>query len=151
MVHVHEPLTPLLPWLVLHSSKTINIGTFHAYHGHSRIYPWAAPSLRHWFKKLHGRIAVSPLAKMFVEQHFPGDYRVIPNGIDISRYNEGVQPFPEYLDGKINVLFVGTHGEAQGPEAPAHGLQPAKVAVPQPAAAGGGAGHARQGQLPGAG
>ena len=114
VVHVHEPLTPLLPWLVLHSSKTINIGTFHAYHGHSRIYPWAAPPLRHWFKKLHGRIAVSPLAKMFVEQHFPGDYRVIPNGIDISRYHDGVQPFPEYLDGKINVLFVGRMEKRKG-------------------------------------
>ena len=114
VVHVHEPLTPLLPWLVLHSSKTINIGTFHAYHDQSRIYPWAAPSLRHWFRKLHGRIAVSPLAKMFVERHFPGDYRVIPNGIDLNRYQQDAQPFPEYLDGKINVLFVGRMEKRKG-------------------------------------
>ena len=114
VVHVHEPLTPLLPWLVLHSSKTINIGTFHAYHDQSRIYPWAAPSLRHWFRKLHGRIAVSPLAKMFVERHFPGDYRVIPNGIDLNRYQQDSQPFPEYLDGKINVLFVGRMEKRKG-------------------------------------
>ena len=114
VVHVHEPLTPLLPWLVLHSSKTINIGTFHAYHDQSRIYPWAAPSLRHWFRKLHGRIAVSPLAKMFVERHFPGDYRVIPNGIDLNRYQQDAQPFPQYLDGKINVLFVGRMEKRKG-------------------------------------
>ena len=114
VVHVHEPLTPLLPWLVLHSSKTINIGTFHAYHDQSRIYPWAAPSLRHWFRKLHGRIAVSPLAKMFVERHFPGDYRVIPNGIDLNRYQQDTQPFPQYLDGKINVLFVGRMEKRKG-------------------------------------
>ena len=114
VVHVHEPRTPLLPWLVLHSSKTINIGTFHAYHDQSRIYPWAAPSLRHWFRKLHGRIAVSPLAKMFVERHFPGDYRVIPNGIDLNRYQQDAQPFPQYLDGKINVLFVGRMEKRKG-------------------------------------
>ena len=114
VIHVHEPLTPLLPWLVLHCSKAINVGTFHAYHDQSRIYPWAAPTLRRWFRKLHGRIAVSPLAKMFVERHFPADYQVIPNGIDISRFHEGVEPFPQYLDGKINLLFVGRMEKRKG-------------------------------------
>ena len=73
-----------------------------------------AVPLRHWFRKLHGRIAVSPMAKMFVERHFRGDYRVIPNGIDLSRYDERVQPFPEYLDGKINILFVGRMEKRKG-------------------------------------
>ena len=114
VIHVHEPLTPLLPWLVLHCSRSINIGTFHAYHGHSRIYPWTTRPLGHWFKRLHGRIAVSPLAKQFVERHFPGDYREIPNGINISRYHQDVQPFPEYLDGKVNILFVGRMEKRKG-------------------------------------
>ena len=114
VIHLHEPLTPLLPWFVLHCSRTINVGTFHAYHGRSHIYPWAAPPLRRWHRKLHGRIAVSPLAKMFVERHFPGDYQIIPNGIDLSRHQEDVEPFPQYLDGKINILFVGRMEKRKG-------------------------------------
>jgi phosphatidylinositol alpha-mannosyltransferase len=36
VIHLHEPLTPLLPWLVLHCSNSINIGTFHAYSERSK-------------------------------------------------------------------------------------------------------------------
>ena len=36
--------------------------------------------------RIHGRIAVSAVARHFVERFFPGDYKVIPNGVDTRRF-----------------------------------------------------------------
>ena len=36
--------------------------------------------------RLHGRIAVSAAARHFIDRFFPGDYKVIPNGVDIPRF-----------------------------------------------------------------
>lgn len=107
IVHLHEPLVPGLPLTVLHHSKAVNIGTFHAYWGLNIGYFYANPVLKRFFKKLHGRIAVSPAAARFVSRHFPAEYEIIPNGIDVERFGPGVEPLPEFRDGKLNILFVG--------------------------------------------
>ena len=36
--------------------------------------------------RLHGRIAVSAAARHFIDRFFPGDYKVIPNGVDVPRF-----------------------------------------------------------------
>ena len=114
VIHLHEPLTPLLPWLILQCSRTVNIGTFHAFHGRSKVYPVAKRPLRRWFNRLHGRIAVSPAACGFVERHFHGDYSIIPNGIDVDRFATPAEPIPEFDDGKVNILFVGRLEKRKG-------------------------------------
>src|SRR6185503_10970237 len=38
--------------------------------------------------------------------YFPGNYRIIPNGVDVDFY-ANARPFPEFKDGKTNILFVG--------------------------------------------
>ena len=44
IVHVHEPLTPLVPWLVLRQARAPVVGTFHVHReqGH-RLYQPAVP------------------------------------------------------------------------------------------------------------
>ena len=37
-------------------------------------------------------IAVSAAARHFIDRFFPGDYRVIPNGVDLSRFTLPVTP-----------------------------------------------------------
>ena len=37
--------------------------------------------------RLHGRIAVSAAARHFIDRYFPGDYKVIPNGVDVARFD----------------------------------------------------------------
>src|SRR5207245_11456028 len=59
-----------------------------------------------YVRRLHARIAVSNPAREFVRHYFPGDYRVIPNGIDLSRF-QNQPPYPELRDGMCNLLFVG--------------------------------------------
>ena len=43
----------------------------------------------------------------------PGDYSIIPNGIDIAAYTCPGEPIPELQDGKIN-LFVGRLDKRKG-------------------------------------
>jgi len=56
--------------------------------------------------KIDERIAVSSAARYFVSRYFPGEYRIIPNGVDVDFY-ANAKPFPEFRDGKVNILFVG--------------------------------------------
>jgi phosphatidylinositol alpha-mannosyltransferase len=49
---------------------------------------------------------VSNSAREFVEHYFPGDYRIVPNGIDVRRFRQA-PPLPEFKDGMVNILFVG--------------------------------------------
>ena len=49
---------------------------------------------------------MSSAARHFISTYFPGEYRIIPNGVDVQFYSSA-KPFPEYDDGKINILFVG--------------------------------------------
>ena len=114
VVHLHEPLAPILPLSVLQCSNTLNVGTFHAYHGSQRAYRFGHPLLKRWHQKLSGRIAVSPTAHQFVSRFFPGDYRIIPNGINLEHFAAEVEPIPELQDGKINILFVGRLEKRKG-------------------------------------
>ena len=114
LVHVHEPLAPLLPLMFLQHSNAVNVGTFHAFSDEQQLYRWSRYALRAWHRRLHGRIAVSEAARTFVAPHFPQrQYRVIPNGIDFRRFAEAT-PLPELRDGKKNVLFVGRKDERKG-------------------------------------
>jgi phosphatidylinositol alpha-mannosyltransferase len=115
VLHLHEPLMPALPLTVLRHSKTTNIGTFHAFRqSNISAYFYTKPVLRYFVGRLHGRIAVSACARDFVADYFPGEYRIIPNGIDLARFSAPHPPFPQYRDGKLNVLFVGRLEKRKG-------------------------------------
>lgn len=114
VVHVHEPLMPMLPITVLRFSDTLNIGTFHAYSRAHYGYQWGKPLLMRYFKRLDGCIAVSDPAQRFVAQYFPGQYSVIPNGIDAAEFAGPIAPLPEFNDGMLNILFFGRLEQRKG-------------------------------------
>ncbi len=114
VIHLHEPLAPFLPLTVLHASSSVNVGTFHAFHGSGRIYRFTKYLLKSSYQKLDGRIAVSRPALQFVSRFFPGDYRIIPNGIDFNRFAIPAPPVKELQDGKTNILFVGRLEKRKG-------------------------------------
>jgi phosphatidylinositol alpha-mannosyltransferase len=108
IIHLHEPEVPLLGWAVLHRSRAINVATFHAYSENPRLKEYAQPLLEWVHTRLHGRIFVSNIVRDSITQHLPGDYRVIPNGIDYARFaSSTIQPIEEFDDGRPNILFVG--------------------------------------------
>jgi phosphatidylinositol alpha-mannosyltransferase len=114
LIHLHEPMMPALPLTVLRHSSATNIGTFHAFRNTPLAYFYSKPILRPFFRKLHGRIAVSTAARDFVGEYFPSDYRIIPNGIDFPRFHTRYAPLDEFSDGRPTVLFVGRLEKRKG-------------------------------------
>lgn len=115
VVHVHEPLTPALPMHFVWQSRTLTVGTFHACHDGGDIRYWLArPLLSRFAARLHGRAAVSPAAARFVLRYFPGDFEIIPNGIDVARFSNPA-PRPDAVGGLgPYILFVGRFEERKG-------------------------------------
>ena len=113
ILHFHEPLVPFLSPTVLDQSQTVNVATFHAFGGFSPSY-WVGKRFAHRLvDKLDGRIAVSGAARHFISSYFPGEYTIIPNGVDLDRFADA-EPFEELRDGTINILFVGRFEERKG-------------------------------------
>jgi phosphatidylinositol alpha-mannosyltransferase len=113
VLHFHEPFVPFLSLVILRESKSVNIGTFHAYGGWSPAYEFGSRSMKRYAERLHGRIAVSAAARHFIERYFPGDYKVLPNGVDVDRYRRAV-PLARWQDGTRNILFVGRFEPRKG-------------------------------------
>ncbi len=114
VLHLHEPFTPMLSLSALLQSNSINIGTFHACHNKARSYWTMKPVLKRWLPRLHGKIAVSKPASDFVSRYLPGDYHIIPNGIDTERFYQDGPTRVGFTDGKLNILFVGRLEKRKG-------------------------------------
>ena len=117
VIHSHEPLSGYVPLAALtmaDARTTVNIATFHSYR-RRRVW-WAIGSdklANPLLNPLDGRLAVSRPAAEFINRHFPGDYRVIPNGIRVEDFARA-KPVPELMDGKTNILFLGRLEKRKG-------------------------------------
>ncbi|KSV16084.1 glycosyl transferase family 1 [Dehalococcoides mccartyi] len=117
VIHLHEPFMIMLCSAMLRFSKTCNVATFHASQGkpgYNLGWPFTRIFLRRRRRNLHGHMAVSKAALRFASKYIPGDYTIVPNGIDLDLFNTEVQPVPEYLDDKLNILFVGRMESRKG-------------------------------------
>jgi phosphatidyl-myo-inositol alpha-mannosyltransferase len=106
VIHFHEPLMPVLSMTALRYSQSFNVGTFHAFARSNIGYYYGKPLLKRYVRHLNVRIAVSVAARDFVQRYFPGEYRIVPNGIDVGRFARQL-PLPELRDGSPTILFVG--------------------------------------------
>src|SRR6185436_6505300 len=84
VVHLHEPVVPLLCWDACTSTRLPLVGTFHCY-STNRVTNNAANVLgaRRLFNHLHVRIAVSEAAAWTARRFFGGRYRIVPNGVAV--------------------------------------------------------------------
>ena len=113
VVHVHEPLIPSLSGLALLGADAPCVGTFHASASGSVAYWAARPLLKRVARRLEVRIVVSPAARELIARYLPGDYEVIPNGVEVDRY-ETASPI-DLGDGRT-VLFLGRIERRKGLE-----------------------------------
>jgi phosphatidylinositol alpha-mannosyltransferase len=125
ILHTHGPNTPSLPVLAVQTAWCAQVGTFHSSCDRSLLQKTFRPLLARVIGKLDARIAVSRTAETSIARYFPGEYHVIPNGVDLDRFHPGVAPFEEWRDReRINLLFVGRLD-------PRKGLQSLLAAMPE--------------------
>ena len=106
LMHVHEPLTPVIGPAALSFADVPIVATFHAA-GSSR---WRALAMASWgflLERVDARIAVSKAARRATEAYAPGEYLVIPNGVR-------VPPRSASARSGGTVLFVGRHDPRKG-------------------------------------
>ena len=111
MVHVHEPLAPLVGWNAVLGSPTPVVGTFHAYS--TKPVPnhiASAVGARRVFNRLSARIAVSEAAAWTGRRWFGGHYEIVPNGVDV----DAAPKQPKTPTDELRVLFVGRPEERKG-------------------------------------
>ncbi|MBI1878055.1 MAG: glycosyltransferase family 4 protein [Chloroflexi bacterium] len=119
VIHLHEPLTPSITWWALLHARTlpqaVTVGTFHAYHECPNwLYTRGRPIFGKFFRRLDSLIAVSAAAYNFAYQMFPGDYRIIPNGIDLNRFGRHSRLAPCDSVQATTILFVGRLDKRKG-------------------------------------
>src|SRR5215210_525465 len=87
LVHVHEPMLPAAGLTAVLSARCPVVGTFHMTAPSALWYRIFRSLLHPTARRLDARIAVSEQARRFAESVLPGEYRVIPNGIDVAAYS----------------------------------------------------------------
>jgi len=111
VVHVQEPPAPALSWDACSFRGAPVVGTFHAYS--TKPLPNQIANLlgaRRKFNQLSARIAVAQAAAWTGRRWYGGEYRVIPNGVDIDAPPVGPKPRSE----ELRILFVGRPEERKG-------------------------------------
>ncbi len=104
VLHLHEPFVPMTSFGALLFSRTATVGTFHLTRERPHLlYLFAQPVVRPLARKLHARIAVSEAARRTVARFLPGEYRIVPNGIEYERFDGGPRAGPAGQ----RILFLG--------------------------------------------
>jgi phosphatidylinositol alpha-mannosyltransferase len=113
VVHVHEPMVPMVSTSAVTAAPRRVVGTFHAAgEGGSFTYFLGKTLMGRVPRRLDFRIAVSEPARLLASRYLPGEYEIVPNGVDVSRFapscsEGGATRAPE-------ILFVGRNERRKG-------------------------------------
>jgi phosphatidyl-myo-inositol alpha-mannosyltransferase len=123
VVHIHEPVVPLLGWDALCSAGELPlVGTFHTYSENRLTNGIAAVALggRRRMNRLHVRIAVSEAAAWTARRFYGGRYRIVPNGVHVPDANaldavDQLDARDELADPReLRILFIGQAVQRKG-------------------------------------
>ncbi|MHB0949705.1 MAG: glycosyltransferase family 4 protein [Gemmatimonadaceae bacterium] len=114
IVHVHSPLTPVLPLLAIEEAPCPVVGTFHTYFDRSVGYTLGRRFFQKRLDMLSAAICVSPSTTVALDRYFAADWRIIPNGIDLGTFHPDV-PRPPAIRGDVpSILFLGRFDPRNG-------------------------------------
>jgi phosphatidylinositol alpha-mannosyltransferase len=114
VIHIHEPHTPWVGYDALDATSAPLVGTFHCYsenavsNGLANVIAGAKRKLNH----LHVRIAVSEAAGWTGRRFYGGEYRIVPNGVDLPV--DPPAPAVSDPDAPLRLAFVGQAVERKG-------------------------------------
>ena len=111
VLHVHEPTVPSVSMLACFAASGPMVATFHTATARSRALQVFGTALQPVLEKVTGRIAVSPAARRVVVEHLGGDAVLIPNGVEVARF-DGAEPLPGRPTGPT-VVFLGRMDEGR--------------------------------------
>ena len=114
IVHVHSPLTPVLPMLAIEEADVPVIGTFHTYFDWSVGYRLFRRLFQGHLERLSAAIAVSQSTIVALERYFDADWRIIPNGIDTGLFTSNVPRPAAMREGVPAILFLGRFDPRNG-------------------------------------
>ena len=106
VLHLHEPMTPIICTAVMAWARCPVVATFHASGGLGWMH-LGGPVWGFLMERIDRRIAVSDAARESASRWFGGEFEVIPNGVLI----------PEHADAarrEHRVVFVGRHDRRKG-------------------------------------
>jgi predicted metal-dependent phosphoesterase TrpH len=89
-VHVHEPFAPSTSNAALRHSRALNVGSFHSSTERLLSTLVARRFVESFFGRLDARTASLPATVELMSRHFPGDYRLVPDGEDAAGELEDV-------------------------------------------------------------
>lgn len=104
VVHLHEPIAPAACWDAMTSAGVPIVATFHCYSDNAFTNNLGVlAGARRRMNRIGVRIAVSEAASWTGRRFFGGEYRVIPNGVDVPG-SVPVEPAPA---APLRIVFVG--------------------------------------------
>lgn len=113
VVHIHEPVVPLISWMALNCTSTALVATYHTYstnpltQGIANLF-----GARRRMRRLHARIAVSEAASWTARRFYGGRYSVIANGVELPAGGPPMKAFGSA--GKLKLVFVGQAVDRKG-------------------------------------
>jgi phosphatidyl-myo-inositol alpha-mannosyltransferase len=114
LLHVHCPISPMLPLLALHNARQPIVGTFHSTVTSDLAFRLFRRALLPSYRRIDRILAVSEEARSCVLRHFPGPVDILPNGVNLERFRPGLRRLERFDDGTPNILFVGRHDPRKG-------------------------------------
>lgn len=134
LVHVHEPVAPLVSLAVSRFAPRPVVGTFHIWSDGDRVYRMAAPVARGIIAGLTERVAVSEAARDYVAAATgvpASSFHVVPNGVDVERF-AGAEPLDDLRDpARPLLLFVGRLEPRKGLEVAVRAFLRLRRSMPQ--------------------
>jgi phosphatidylinositol alpha-mannosyltransferase len=106
VVHVHAPLSPVLPLLAVHHATGPVVGTFHRPFKPGFLGRLLDRRTQRYLDRLDAAVVTSRSCLASLPERIRGDLRVIPTGVDLDRLARGCR-IRRFQDGRLNVLFAG--------------------------------------------
>jgi len=114
IIHVHSPLSPVLPVLAIEEANCPVVGTFHTYFDRSIGYAIGRRYFQKRLDQLHAAIAVSHSTTIALNRYFEANWTIVPNGIDTDVFNPHVPRPAAFRTDVPVILFLGRFDPRNG-------------------------------------